>query len=77
MAFPSPALRNCSRSPQDVPTRWFAANFMEQRHPLVAAMRAQVSGAGRKWDHGICRSTRSVLVVWRGVVAWRGRQAAQ
>lgn len=30
-----------SSCPQDASLAWLAANFMEQRHPLVAAMRAQ------------------------------------
>ncbi|PRW56479.1 putative serine threonine- kinase GCN2 isoform X1 [Chlorella sorokiniana] len=35
---------------EDVPTRWLAANFMVQEHPLVAAMRAQGAASGAQPD---------------------------
>ena len=55
---------------QDAPTRWFAANFLEQQHPLVAAMRAQVSRpAVEVWpfdDHGCCQSRFWSAREWMG-----------
>ena len=47
---------------QDVPTRWFAANFMAQAHPLVVAMRSQVGQAGGRQGFG-CQQP--LLFAWR------------
>ena len=41
--FPTPPHNTACPAPQDAALAWCAANFKEQRHPLVAAMRAQVS----------------------------------
>jgi hypothetical protein len=45
--------RVCHVLLQDAALAWFAANFMQQKHPLVVAMQQQVCHSMMQGGHGV------------------------